>query len=194
LLPSREWKRRARNEAWYPGESLITGIGQGFTLATPLQLANAAAIVANRGLRVTPRVVQATRDPVTRDTTLLERPAAATVELNNPSHWDLVIQGMVNVVHGERGTARRIGRDTGFEIAGKTGTAQVFGLKQDEEYDAEKVAEHLRDHSLFIAFAPADDPRLAVAVMVENAGSGSAVAAPIARQIFDKHLGNKPAS
>ena len=108
--------------------------------------------------------------------------------IENRENWNAVIQSMREVVHGKRGTARKVGLDSEFEIAGKTGTAQVFGLKQEEKYDAEKLEEKLRDHSLFVAFAPVVDPQIAVAVIVENGGSGSAVAAPIARQILDNYL------
>ena len=110
------------------------------------------------------------------------------VELRDASHWDTVQNAMVNVVHGPTGTARRIGRDATYKIAGKTGTAQVFGLGQDEEYDAEKIAKKLRDHALFIAYAPADNPTIAIAVVVENGGSGSSAAAPVARQVLDAYL------
>jgi penicillin-binding protein 2 len=116
-----------------------------------------------------------------------------TLTIKNQHHWDDVIQSMIDVVHAARGTARRIGEDSPYRIAGKTGTAQVFGLKQEEEYDAEAIDEKLRDHSLFIAFAPVEEPRIAVAVIVENGGSGGAVAAPIARIIMDAWLLENPA-
>jgi penicillin-binding protein 2 len=186
LLPSREWKRRARNQPWYPGETLIMGIGQGYFLSTPLQLAAATAAIANNGTFYTPRVVDhlSSRDsgevhPI---------PARATpIPVGAAAHWDDVRQAMVEVVEGARGTAKRIRSDR-YRIAGKTGTAQVFTVAQDEEYDAEALDKKLHDHALFVAYAPVEDPQIALAVIVENGGSGSAVAAPIARTIMDAYL------
>ncbi len=191
LLPSPGWKRTHRGEPWYPGETIITGIGQGFFLSTPLQLAVATATLANRGLRVKPNIIHAEQQ--TGSSVLQPHPRRrdTTIAMNDPEHWDAIIDSMVHVVHGERGTARRIGLDSPYRIAGKTGTAQVFGLKQEEEYDAEAIAEKLRDHALFIAFAPVDDPQIVVAIIVENGGSGAAVAAPIARTIMDSYLLDK---
>ena len=183
MLPSREWKRRAKGETWFHGETVITGIGQGFSLATPLQLAAATAVIANRGASVRPRLVRAVQSPGESSPGATPvTPARPPVELDEPAHWDLVTGAMESVVHGRRGTARAVGQGIGYHIAGKTGTAQVFGLPPgDEELDPEEVEERLRDHALFIAFAPVEDPRIVVAVVVENGGSGSAVAAPVAR-------------
>ena len=111
-----------------------------------------------------------------------------TITINEQAHWDSVIQAMTDVVHSARGTARKIGEDSPWMIAGKTGTAQVYGLKQDEKYDAESIPEELRDHALFIAFAPVEDPKIAVVVIVENGGGGGSVAAPIARAVLDAYL------
>lgn len=188
LMPSAEWKRRERRQAWFPGETLITGIGQGFTLTTPLQLASATATLAMHGQRVQPNVLHATQvsadsEPVLRETTYLK-----PIELKDPAHWHRIIHAMTRVMHSERGTARRSGAGAKYTIAGKTGTAQVFGVAQDAEYEAEELDERLRDHSLFIAFAPAEDPQIAIAVIAENAGSGSATAAPIARKLIDYYL------
>ena len=188
LMPSREWKRAVRNQPWYPGETLITGIGQGFTLTTPLQLATATASLAQRGERVQPRVVHTVIDPEAGESQAIEPVAQPVVTLRDPAHWDLVIQSMVDVVHGTRGTARRIGLDAPYTIAGKTGTAQVFTIGQEEKYEAEELEKRLRDHALFIAFAPVEEPRIAVAVLVENGGSGSKAAAPIARKVMDHYL------
>ncbi len=176
LLPSRDWKRRTRNLPWYPGETLIAGIGQGYMLATPLQMAAATAVLANRGEPVRPRLL-AEAVPAEEGT-----PA---IELRRESLWGEAVEAMENVVHASYGTARRIAEGMDYHMAGKTGTAQVFGLGQDEEYDEEAIAERLRDHALFVGFAPVDDPRIAVAVVVENGGSGSSVAAPIAREVID---------
>lgn len=191
LLPSSDWKRAAKNAPWFPGETLISGIGQGFNLTTPLQLAVATATLAAYGEFHPPRVVHAIRTP---DGTFapLPPPPARRIPVQNREHWDRTLEAMVDVVHGARGTARRIGVGIDYRIGGKTGTAQVFGLKQEEEYDAEEIAEKLRDHALFIAYAPAQDPRIAVAVVVENGGSGGAVAAPIARHILDRYFEDNP--
>ena len=182
LLPSREWKKRNRNQVWYPGETLIAGIGQGFNLTTPLQLAHATAILANKGSAQTPSLV-AKINNVPKQTK-----ASPTAELKNNNHWAIIIDAMYDVVNGARGTARRIKEGAPYKIAGKTGTAQVFSIKQDEEYEEDKVVEHLKDHALFIAFAPVKKPQLAIAVIVENGGHGGSVAAPIAREIFDKYI------
>ncbi len=190
LVPDPEWKRRARGESWYTGETLIHGIGQGYMTVTPLQLATATAMIANRGRPVRPQLFldstgespeQATRDPVVEP-----------LDLTHRSDWEYVIDAMVGVTHGERGTARAVGRETPNTIAGKTGTAQVFSVAQDEEYDAETIAAELRDHALFIAFAPADEPQIAIAVLIENGGSGSSAAAPVAREMIDAWLAPGP--
>lgn len=188
LLPSPDWKRRKHGEPWFPGETVITGIGQGFFLTTPLQLAVATAALANQGELISPRIVSATQ--ITNSEELIPRrqKTPRTISINDQKNWDAIIKAMVNVVHSPRGTARRIGKDSPYKIAGKTGTSQVFGLKEEEIYDAEKIPEKLRDHALFIAFAPVDDPQIVVAVIVENGGSGGKVAAPIARTIMDAYL------
>lgn len=193
LMPSREWKRAARNQAWFPGETLIAGIGQGFVLSTPLQLANATAALATYGHLLQPRIVSSIDDPNTLETTRQPIELIDQIGIEDRQNWIDVIIGMREVVHGKRGTARKIALDAEYEFAGKTGTAQVFGLKQDEKYKADEIDEKLHDHSLFVAFAPLDNPRIAIAVVVEHGGSGSAVAAPIARIILDQFLLN-PAS
>ncbi len=188
LMPSSEWKRQVRNQPWYPGETLITGIGQGFILSTPLQLAAATSTLAMRGLRLRPKVGLFTEDSTNKEVKSLSVARAEPITQNDPQNWEKVVSSMVGVVHGARGTARRIGSDAVYKIAGKTGTAQVFGVGQDEEYDEEKIEKKLRDHALFVSFAPAENPRIAVAVVVENGGSGSRTAAPIARRIMDHYL------
>lgn len=192
LLPSPSWKRQRRGEPWFPGETIITGIGQGFFLTTPLQLATSTAALASNGQIFQPKVVHAEQTAGSGELLPHQPRDGGTVTIKNQHHWDDVIQSMIDVVHAPRGTARRIGEDSPYRIAGKTGTAQVFGLKQEEKYDAEAIEEKLRDHSLFIAFAPVEEPRIAVAVIVENGGSGSAVAAPIARTIMDAWLVDNP--
>lgn len=188
LLPSREWKRRVRRDKWYLGETIITSIGQGYLLATPLQLAQATALLAMRGRGFRPSLLHAVRDPVSGRLVPHEPEPLAPVEARHPRAWQRVIDAMVAVVHGPAGTARTSGAGAAYHMAGKTGTAQVFSLGKDETYDEDSVAEELRDHGLFIAFAPAEDPRLALAVIIENGGGGSRVAAPVARQIFDAWL------
>jgi penicillin-binding protein 2 len=188
LLPSREWKRRVRREPWFPGETLITGIGQGFFLSTPLQLANATATLASRGSLMKPVVVRAIENPTTQERSPMPATQVDEVPIQDPGNWWRIERAMTRVVHGTHGTARRISRGLKYKMAGKTGTAQVFGIKQDEEYVAEDIAKRLRDHALFISFAPVDDPKIAVAVIVENGGSGGAVAAPIARKVIDHYL------
>ncbi|MGB5260492.1 MAG: penicillin-binding protein 2 [Gammaproteobacteria bacterium] len=188
LLPSREWKRRRLDQPWFPGETIITGIGQGFFLTTPVQLAVATAALANGGRMLQPNIVYGEQAANT-DILIPHLPRSLeSITIAEQSHWDFVLQSMTDVVHSARGTARAIGKDSPYRIAGKTGTAQVYGLKEEEKYDATTIEEKLRDHALFIAFAPADAPRIAVAVIVENGGSGGAVAAPIARKILDAYL------
>lgn len=190
LLPSREWKE-ARGEPWYPGETVVVGIGQGPLLVTPLQLANAVAAIANHGVRMRPRLLRMREDPTTK--VGIESPPEQTGKsaVTDLTQWQLVVASMIDVVHSEHGTGRGIGWNAPYPIAGKTGTAQVAS-SQGEEYDPEKVPEHLRDHALFIAFAPARDPQIAIAVVVENGGHGSSAAAPIARKIMDAYLQRPP--
>lgn len=186
LNPSRDWKRASKQQPWYPGETLITGIGQGFSLATPLQLAHATATLAMRGLKLSPRVVmhRERRAPASSHTEENDAPAVH-VAPRNPANWQKVVDALEAVVHGERGTARRISVGASYRMAGKTGTAQVFSIGQEEKYDEESIAKALRDHALFIAFAPVERPRIAVSVLVENGGSGSRTAAPVARTVMD---------
>ncbi len=188
LLPSREWKRGHDGMPWFPGETLITGIGQGALLVTPLQLANSTAAFARKGIRYQPHLVKSIEKvPEYRQVDTPSR-IVGRYPIQREQNWQHVHDSMVNVVHGLRGTAHRISRGLEYKVAGKTGTAQVFEVAQDEEYDEEEVAEKLRDHALFISYAPADNPRIAVAVIVENGGHGSSVAAPIARRIMDAYL------
>jgi penicillin-binding protein 2 len=192
LLPSREWKRgafnRRQDQVWFPGETVIAGIGQGYMLTTPVQLAQSMAILANRGRGFRPTLLAAVADPETGEPRPVPPVLLEPVEVAAPEYWDIALQSMVEVVHGQRGTARAIGKDAPYIIAGKTGTAQVFTIAQDAVYDEEEVEERLRHHALFVAIAPADDPRIALAVVVENGGSGSGTAAPVARTVMDAWL------
>ena len=208
LMPSKKWKRKVHKTVWYPGETVITGIGQGYMLMTPVQLATVATTLANRGKIKQPKLVQGNyfpkQDPLVAEKTDLETIGIEKSDVekankfiaeqilpaskNSPRDYENVIEAMRLVVHGKKGTARRIGKGIDYEIAGKTGTAQVVGIPQGAKYDAEKLEEFKRDHSLFMGFAPVENPRIALAVIVENGGSGSKVAAPIARKVFDKYF------
>ncbi len=192
LLPSRDWKKmafkRREQQVWFPGETVIAGIGQGYMLTTPLQLAHVAATISMRGKRYAPRLVTRIRDSSTGEIKVLPPRELAPVEVSDPAYWDVIIGGMIGVTNDSNGTARRLQVGAPYQIAGKSGTAQVFGIKQNEKYKESEVADRLRDHGLFIAFAPALDPRIAVAVVVENGRSGSGTAGPIARKVIDAYL------
>jgi penicillin-binding protein 2 len=188
LLPSRDWKQKVFKQPWYPGETLILGIGQGYMLTTPLQLAKATATLASRGKMVKPQLVAEIRDPITDEVVSVPETVNRHITIRNPIYWDLIIDAMTDVVHGIRGTARRTGLNASYRFAGKTGTAQVIGIAQDEEYNKDEVPDEFRDHALFIAFAPVNAPKIAVAIIVENGGAGSRTAAPIARRLFDYYL------
>ena len=192
LMPSREWKRTNRRQPWYPGETLITGIGQGFMLTTPLQLAQSTALIANRGQWRRPRLLKnadgMSPEELIAHELLEDRPVPDDLRLRDPAIWDQVTHDMEMVMHGPRGTARKVGDASVYRIAGKSGTAQVVAIRQGEKYDRDKVQERHRDHALFVAFAPAGNPRIAVAVMVENGESGSGVAAPVVKQVMDAWL------
>ncbi|MFR0675633.1 penicillin-binding protein 2 [Enterobacterales bacterium AW_CKDN230030176-1A_HGKHYDSX7] len=183
LMPSREWKRATRRQAWFPGETLILGIGQGYMQATPLQLAQATALIANQGKWNRPHLAKTIegQPPVDDD-------PMPDIVLRDKSDWAKVTHGMEQVMHNARGTARKASVGAQYRIAGKSGTAQVVAIKQGEKYDRNKLQERHRDHALFVGFAPADDPRIVVSVMVENGESGSGVAAPVVRQVMDAWL------
>ncbi len=182
ILPSSGWKMKRFKQKWYPGETPSIGIGQGYNAFTILQLAHAVATLANEGVAMRPHVVTSVEDPVSR-----ARAPAVPVEPTpmpvKPEHLRLVKSALVDV--NRFGTSRVAFAGAEYVAAGKTGTAQVIGIKQNEKYDARRVAERFRDHSLYVAFAPADKPRIALAVIVENGGFGAQAAAPIARKVFD---------
>lgn len=188
LLPSREWKRRSKRMPWFPGETLNIGIGQGYMLTTPLQLALMTEVLANRGVAYVPHLLKEV-DGSEAPLTMLP-----TVTLKDERHWDLVNDAMEAVVHSPRGTAKIIADKARFKMAGKTGTAQVVGIAQDAEYDAESLHKRQRDHALFVGFAPYEHPQIAVAVIVENGEHGSSTAAPIARRMFDEWLNREPST
>lgn len=185
LVPSAEWKLATRNEPWYPGEDLITAIGQGFLMTTPLQLARVASILANRGSVVQPRLLMSKNDPLSGEPEELSNKKNTRNLHINTEAMDRVIRAMTAVMSSPRGTARMSGRRSAYSIAGKTGTAQVIAIAQGEEYDEDSLKEEFRDHALFIAFAPVENPKIAIAVVVENGGSGAGVAAPVARKVLD---------
>ena len=180
IMPSTEWKRRAMGEVWYPGETISAGIGQGYMLATPLQLAQATMVIANKGESFVPSVVHRVGDLIVGG---VQRPALTIAE----EDWQAVVAGMVDVVHSPRGTAAAIGKGLQYSMADKTGTSQVISIAQDAIYDEETVSERNRNHGLFVAFAPVDKPRIVVAVIAEN-GGGSSAASPIARRVIDAWL------
>ena len=190
LVPSEQWKRAKYNQPWFAGETLNVGIGQGYLQLTPLQLASAVATMSQRGQRFQPRLLHATQEQSTGIIQPESPRPLERVQVKDSRHWDAVITGMIHVVKG--GTASRIGADAAYTIAGKTGTAQVFSLDQGEKYNAKRLAKNLQDHALFIAFAPAEAPRIAVAVIAEHGGHGSSAAAPIAKQVMDAYLLNQP--
>ena len=188
LLPSREWKRAALAEPWYPGETVIAGIGQGFNVVTPLQLANAVAALVNGGTLFSPRLLYASKPAGVERAKRIRAPSQLQIPIRDPQNWQTILDGMDLVVNGLRGTARKVAVDAHFRIGGKTGTAQVYQLAAGKKRNQDEVAEHLKDHALFIAFAPVEAPRIAIAVVVEHGGGGSTAAAPVARATLDAWL------
>ncbi len=186
IYPSTEWKRRTRKQQWFPGESLIAGIGQGYVQVTPVQLARALAILANKGRVIEPRVVQSMKAPP--DTENPFPPRVGEDIRIPPAHWSAVVDAMIDVVHSQRGTAKGIAPGLAYHVAGKTGTAQVFSVRQDQNYKSMRVKANLKDHAWFVAFAPAEDPRIAIVVIAENGGHGGSVAAPIAKAVIQQYL------
>jgi penicillin-binding protein 2 len=185
VLPSTEWKMRRFKQKWYAGETISVGIGQGYNSYTPLQLASATATLANNGVMFRPHIVNYVEDIRTRERKLIEPKPLRNLELN-PEHLRVVREAMVGV--NREGTGARAFAGAPYVAAGKTGTAQVIAIKQGEKYVESRVAERHRDHAWFIAFAPADQPKIALAVIAENSGFGARAAAPIARQVFDYYL------
>jgi len=191
ILPSQQWKMRRFRQKWFAGDTISVGIGQGYISATPLQLAHATAIIAASGTVHEPHLVQSLQDSRSNQITTIAPELARTLAFR-PDHLALVKAAMVDVVR-PGGTAARAGEKSLFSFAGKTGTSQVIAIKQGERYQASRVQERQRDHALFIAYAPAENPTIALAIVVENGGSGSGTAAPIARAVFDYYLlGKEP--
>lgn len=192
VMPTREWKKQRHKKSWLQGDTIPVGIGQGYWTATPMQMAKALTILINDGKVYTPHFLlykksdilnselpPAPRDPHVEDNSLVDV---------NPMYWKIAKEGMHRVLFGVRGTARKIYADAKYQAAGKSGTSQVYGLKQDEVYNAHKVPEHLRDHALFVAFAPYDKPTIALAIVLENGGGGSSNGGAMARKILDYYL------
>ena len=192
VAPSQEWKQQRFHQKWYGGDTVSVGIGQGYMLATPVQLAAATAMIANGGIPVHPHLLKAVQDSKTQEMRPFADPNAGAEALVKPQNLALVRSAMVDVTK-PGGTAAQASAGAPYAIAAKTGTAQVVGMKQNEKYDEKRMKREHWDHALFIAFAPADDPKVAIAILVENGQHGGSTAAPIARQVFDYYLlGKKP--
>ncbi len=177
LLPSRQWKKANKGTIWFPGETVITGIGQGFLVSTPMQLANSLTILVNKGRYAQPHLI---KQETHNSQQLLPNVKA--------EYWEIVHNGMIGVVNDAKGTARSI-INKDYLIAGKSGTSQVYGKKEEDLYTKNaEIPKHLRNHALFIAFAPADDPKIAVVVVAEHGSSGSKAAAPIAGKVINKYM------
>ena len=181
ILPSTQWKKSIRGGAWFPGETVIAGIGQGYWVTTPLQLAASTLPIATQGIWREPVMVKSGSGPFEQ----VDRPQEFEIPVRNPANWKRTVKAMEDVMHGALGTARRVGAEARYRIAGKTGTAQVRSLGEEEEYDEENIEERFRDHALFVGFAPVDQPEVVISVVVENGGGGSSTAAPIAKQVLD---------
>ncbi len=184
ILPSKAWKKINKNEPWYHGETLITGIGQGFMTTSPLQLAVSTAALANKGVIFQPKILKSMQvsGEVIKE---VVRGYSKQIPIKDIHNWENVIDGMKRTIYSPKGTGRRLNKKLSYTLAGKTGTAQVFGLDAEEQYIAANLDERLRDHALFTGFAPIESPKIVIAVIVENAGSGSAKAAPLAKKVLD---------
>ncbi|UAA39938.1 penicillin-binding protein 2 [Paraneptunicella aestuarii] len=189
-MPSRGWKRARYNQPWYMGDTISVGIGQGYWTATPIQLAVSVATLVNRGERYVPQLLRGFY--YEGQVQLAEPKSLQPLEVKNSENWDVVLDAMYGVVNREHGTAKKAFKDANYISAGKTGTAQVISIGQDEEYDAEKLAEHLRDNAMYVGYAPYENPEIVVVVALENAGHGGSQAAPIARKIMDYQFRDLP--
>lgn len=190
-MPSRGWKRARFNQPWYVGDTISVGIGQSYWTATPIQLASSIATLVNRGERYVPQLLRGFyyEGKVQQAEPKLLQP----VTVKNPENWDTILDAMYGVVNRETGTARKAFNKANYISAGKTGTAQLVSIGKDEEYDAEKLAEHLRDNAMYVGYAPYDKPEIVLVVALENAGGGSSQAAPIARTVMDHFFKDRPA-
>jgi penicillin-binding protein 2 len=188
ILPSRDWKRGKYSEPWYPGETVISGIGQGFNVVTPIQLGVALSSLVNEGQLFSPRLLLASKPAGDAQARINHAPVVRQIPVDDPENWAAIKEGMRLVIHGARGTARAIEPDGDFEMAGKSGTAQVVRQEDNQNVVVEEVAAHLRNHALFMAYAPFDQPLIVVAAIVEHGGGGSREAAPVARAVIDAWL------
>ncbi|OTQ80581.1 penicillin-binding protein 2 [Gilliamella apis] len=194
VMPSREWKLKRHKKSWLQGDTIPVGIGQGYWTATPMQMAKALTTLINNGKTFTPHFLLYKKSDIIN--TNQNQPTIDPekyVETNslvdvNPAYWALAKEGMHRVMFGARGTARKVYAGAKYQAAGKSGTAQVYGLKENETYNAHKIPEHLRDHALFIAYAPYDKPKIALAIVLENGGGGSSNGGAVARKILDYYL------
>ncbi|MFI3244895.1 MAG: penicillin-binding protein 2 [Ferrimonas sp.] len=185
-MPTRDWKQNRYKEPWYIGDTISVGIGQGYWTATPLQLANSTAILANNGRRYTPHLLKAVGQDGQQEA--VSWPMLEPVQLQQPDHWPVIHKAMYKTAHTLDGSGYRLFNSAPYKSAIKTGTGQVAGVAQDEEYDEENVAEHLRDNALFVGYAPYENPQIVIAIVLENAGWGGANAGPVARALFDHYL------
>ena len=186
IMPSRDWKRQRYNAPWYDGDTISVGIGQGYWTVTPIQLTQATATLARKGKIVAPQILHS----IVSDGGVLTPPKQTTVPitLKDDHYWDIALKAMYGVTSKVTGTAHRAFADTSYTVAGKSGTAQVINIRENEEYDADNIAEHHRDNAMFVAFAPYEKPELVATVILENAGGGSSHAAPIIRALFDEYF------
>lgn len=187
VMPSRDWKRLRRKQAWYLGDTISVGIGQGYWTATPIQLARAHSILTQHGHNVIPHLLKSFREGDGHQEPFRE-PTNQALSVKDDSYWKVAMEGMYRVINGNEGTGRKAFANTPYKAAGKSGTAQVIGLKQDQKYDAKRLKEEHRDNALFVAFAPYEAPKGVVSLILENAGGGSANAAPVVRAMLDAYL------
>ncbi|PCS21401.1 penicillin-binding protein 2 [Candidatus Enterovibrio escicola] len=188
-MPTREWKMTRYHKPWYQGDTIPVGIGQGYWTATPIQLAKVTAVLVNKGQVNPPHLLWITLDEGIQE--LATFPSYTPIENVRDKYWMTALEGMKRVNHGKRGTSRRAFTTSSYLTGGKSGTAQVFSLGENEEYNADEISEHLRDHALYTGFAPYENPQIIVSIVLENAGGGSSQGAPIARLIFDHLLIDK---
>ena len=190
-MPTREWKQTRHKRPWYQGDTIPVGIGQGYWTATPLQMAKATSVLVNSGVVHRPHLLKnIIDDNIEAPAEFKDFPQITGVDQKT---WEIAREGMHRVLYGNRGTARKAFYNTPYQAGGKSGSAQVFGLAENQKYNADELEEHLRDHALFTAFAPFDKPQVVVAMVLENAGGGSSNGGPIARKIFDHMLIESPA-
>lgn len=185
-MPTREWKMTRYRQPWYKGDTIPVGIGQGYWTATPMQIAKATTVLINKGKINPPHLLMYTKEGEREE--LAQFSTYPPITGVQKKYWETALEGMRLVNHGKKGTARRIFAKSSYQSAGKSGTAQVFGLGDTKNYIASEIAEHLRDHALFTGFAPFNDPQIVVSIVLENAGGGSRIGGPIAKQIFDHVL------